>query len=242
MSPAELQRRATAWGTELKNAGVNVNLAPTTDTVPAEIGRANGPIGQYGREYGATPKTVGQGAAAFAKGMQAAGVTPTTKHFPGIGRIQGNTDSTAEGITDTTATTKDPHLAPFAEVIKTTPTIVMIGNARYPKLDATNQAPFSSTIITGLLREQMGFDGVVITDDVGVAKAVADVPVGARATRFVAAGGDIVLTADARQTETMTKALEDRMASDEKFAAKVEAAVTRVLTLKEEMGLLTCGG
>ena len=54
---------------------------------------------------------------------------------------------------------------------------------------------------------EMGFDGVVITDDVGVAKAVADVPVGERATRFVAAGGDIVLTADATQTETMTQAL-----------------------------------
>ena len=242
MSPAELERQATAWGQELKLAGVNVNLAPTTDTVPAEIGRANGPIGQYGREYGATPAAAGQGAVAFAKGMHAAGVMPTTKHFPGIGRIQGNTDSTAEGITDTTATTKDPHLSPFDAVISASPTIVMIGNARYPKLDADNQAPFSQKIITDLLREQMGFDGVVITDDVGVAKAVADVPVGERATRFVAAGGDIVLTADATQTETMTQALVDAMAADEEFAEQVEASVSRVLALKEEMGLLRCGG
>ena len=241
MSPAELERQATAWGQELKQAGVNVNLAPTTDTVPAEIGRANGPIGQYGREYGATPAAAGQGAVAFAKGMHAAGVMPTTKHFPGIGRIRGNTDSTADGITDDTATTKDPHLTPFADVIAATPTIVMIGNARYPRLDAEQQAPFSSKIITDLLRAQMGFDGVVITDDVGVAKAVADVPVGERATRFIEAGGDIVLTADARQTATMTEAIVARAESDEEFADQVEAAVTRVLTLKEEMGLLTCG-
>lgn len=242
MDADELEQQATAWGTELKRAGVNVNLAPTTDTVPSEIGRANGPIGQHRREYGATPAATAKGAVAFAQGMHAAGVMPTTKHFPGIGRIQGNTDSTAEGITDSTATTKDPHLSPFDAVISASPTIVMIGNARYPKLDADNQAPFSQKIITNLLREQMGFDGVVITDDVGVAKAVADVPVGERATRFVAAGGDIVLTADATQTETMTQALVDAMAVDEEFAEQVEASVSRVLALKEDMGLLRCGG
>lgn len=241
LAPAELTRQAKGWGAELEQAGVNVNLAPTTDTVPAEIGRGNAPIGQYGREYGSTPAAVTRGATAFAKGMHAAGVMPTTKHFPGIGRITGNTDATASGITDSTATTSDPHLAPFAAAMRATPTLVMVGSARYPKIDADNQAPFSRAVVTDLLREQMGFDGVVVTDDVGVAKAVADVPVGQRATRFIAAGGDIVLTADATQTQTMTSAIVRRAASDEDFADQVQASVTRVLTLKEDMGLLRCG-
>lgn len=241
MDPADLTADATTWGSELKAAGVNVNLAPTTDTVPADVGRANGPIGAFGREYGSTPSAAGQGASAFAKGMTAAGVRPTAKHFPGIGRITGNTDATATGIDDPTATTKDPHLAAFRSVLRSAPSLVMVSNARYPKIDAKNQAPFSRAIITGMLREDLGFDGVVVTDDVGAAKAVADVPVGQRATRFIAAGGDIVLTADASQTATMTSAIVRRAGSDEGFADQVEASVVRVLTLKEDMGLLRCG-
>ena len=104
---AELRSSAKGWGTELKNAGVNVNLAPTTDTVPDDIGRANEPIGQWSRQYGSTPEAASKGAEDFARGMQDAGVEPVTKHFPGIGRITGNTDLTAEGTTDETATTKD---------------------------------------------------------------------------------------------------------------------------------------
>src|SRR5699024_2801654 len=113
------------WGTELKNAGVNVNLAPTADTVPEDIGRANEPIGKWGRQYGSTPEAAGKGAGAFARGMQDAGVEPTVKHFPGIGRITGNTDLTAEGTTDEQMTTDDPHLAPFADTIEGGTNIVM---------------------------------------------------------------------------------------------------------------------
>ncbi len=242
MSPAALRSAAKGWGGELASAGVNVNLAPVADTVPAEIGRANGPIGQWGRQYGGTPQAAGQGAVAFAQGMLDAKVQPTVKHFPGIGRITGNTDSTADGIIDRTATTKDPYLQPFVDGVEAGTRIVMISNASYPQLDADHQAPFSTKIITGLLRKQLDFDQVVITDDVGVAKAVSAVPVGERATRFVDAGGDIVLTADPQTTPTMHAALVGKAKGDEKFAGKVAASVTRVLTLKEKMGLLSCGG
>lgn len=241
MSSAQLRTAAKGWGRELAKAGVNVNLAPVADTVPPEVGRANDPIGRWGRQYGSTPKAAGRGALAFAQGMKDAGVEPTVKHFPGLGRITGNTDLTAEGIADTTATTQDPYLAPFQQNIDGGTRIVMVGSARYPKLDATNPALFSRPIVTDLLRERMGFDGVVITDDVGAAKAVAAWPVGERATRFVAAGGDIVLTADPGQVATMVEAITSRAKGDPAFAAKMDASVTRVLTLKEEMGLLRCG-
>nr|WP_257907475.1 glycoside hydrolase family 3 N-terminal domain-containing protein [Janibacter limosus] len=192
----QLRASAKARGSELKQAGVNVNLAPVADTVPAEIGRANEPIGKWGREYGSTPAAAGKGALAFARGMQDAGVEPTVKHFPGIGRITGNTDLTATGISDTVATTTDPHLAPFAKNIEGGTRIVMVGSAHYPKIDGEKPALFSRKIVTGMLRDEMGFDGVAITDDVGAAKAVSATPVGERATKFIAAGGDIVLTAD----------------------------------------------
>ena len=238
---ASLRDSAKGWGTELKQAGVNVNLAPTADTVPDEIGRANEPIGKWGRQYGSTPEAAGKGATAFARGMQDAGVQPTAKHFPGIGRITGNTYLTAEGTSDETATRRDPYLTPFAETIESGTKIIMVGSARYPKIDGDTPAVFSEKIIDGMLREDLSFDQVVVTDDVGVAKSVAATPVGERATQFVDAGGDIVLTAEASQVPTMVEALTTKAKQDKAFAAKMDESVTRVLTLKDDMGLLGCG-
>ncbi len=115
----------------------------------------------------------------------------------------------------------------------------MMASARYPKLDAENPAMFSERIVTGLLREQLGYEGVVITDDVN-AEALEDVDPGDRATRVIAAGGDIVLTGAAADADEMLAALESAAATDPEMAEKVDAAVERVLTLKERMGLLPC--
>ena len=117
----------------------------------------------------------------------------------------------------------------------------MVGSARYSKIDGETPALFSQKIVTGMLREDMDFDGVVITDDVGAAKAVAATPVPERATKFVAAGGDIVLTADPSQVPTMVSAIETKAKGDTAFGKQVTASVTRVLALKEDMGLLRCG-
>jgi beta-N-acetylhexosaminidase len=177
---------------------------------------------------------------AFVTGMAAGGVASTVKHFPGIGRITGNTDLTATGITDRTATTSDPHLAPFATGIDAGADLVMVGSAIYSRLDPKTNAVFSKPIVTDLLRTRLGYDGVVITDDVGAAKAVAAVSPAERATRFVAAGGDIVLTARPSTVPAMHDALTARMTKDKAFAAHVEQSVTRVVELKLDHGLARC--
>ncbi|WP_245634462.1 glycoside hydrolase family 3 N-terminal domain-containing protein [Janibacter corallicola] len=237
----QLRSSAKTWGSELADAGVNINLAPVADTVPADIGTDNEPIGKWDRQYGSTPRTVGKGASSFARGMIDAGVEPTVKHFPGIGRIKGNTDLTDENISDRRMTRGDTHLHPFAKTIDAGAKIVMVGSAHYPKIDGDTPAVFSRTIVTGMLRGDLGFDRVVVTDDVGAAKSVAATPVGQRATKFVAAGGDIVLTAEPGQVPTMVEALQAKGAKHPAFAKKLNASVTRVLTLKEDMGLLRCG-
>ena len=236
-----LRPAAAGWGQELAAAGVNMNLAPVADTVPTSIGVANEPIGKWGRQYGSTPQAAGTGALAFAQGMQDAGVEPTVKHFPGIGRITGNTDLRAENITDTQMTRDDPHVQAFKTVIDGGTNIVMIGSARYSQIDGDTPAVFSETIIDGMLRGDLGFEGVVITDDVGAAAAVQATPVPDRATEFIAAGGDIVLTVKPEQVPTMTDAIVAKAKGDEEFAQQVQESVTRVLTLKEEMGLISCG-
>jgi beta-N-acetylhexosaminidase len=82
---------------------------------------------------------------------------------------------------------------------------------------------------------------VVITDDVGAAAEVASVPVGDRATRFVAAGGDIVINAKSGLTARMVDALVAKARQDKFFAAQLTSSVRRVLTLKQDQGLVTCG-
>ncbi|HNQ08152.1 MAG TPA: glycoside hydrolase family 3 N-terminal domain-containing protein [Tetrasphaera sp.] len=239
LGSAALTTSATGWAEELRAAGVNVNLAPVADTVPADIGTANGPIGRYHREYGATPEVVTQSVTAFIDGMHAGGVAATVKHFPGIGRIAGNTDTASTGITDNVATVTDPDLAPFAAGIAAGADFVMVSSANYPKI-AEGQALFAPAIVTGLLRDRLGYAGVVITDDVGAAAAVAAVPIGNRATGFIAAGGDIVLTARPSDIPIMSKVVLAQAAADPVFADQVAAAVTRVLTLKTARGLTTC--
>lgn len=239
LGAAGLTEAATGWARELRAAGVNVNLAPVADTVPAAIGTANGPIGRYHREYGATPKAVTPSVTAFIDGMHAGGVAATVKHFPGIGRIAGNTDTASTGITDDVATVTDPDLAPFAAGIEAGADFVMVSSAIYPKI-AAGQALFAPAIVTDLLRDRLGYAGVVITDDVGAAAALAAVPIGGRATGFIAAGGDIVLTARPSDIPVMSKAVLAQAAADPAFADQVDAAVLRVLTLKTARGLTTC--
>jgi beta-N-acetylhexosaminidase len=235
------QRNVETWSRELAAGGVNINLAPVADTVPTSLGAANQPIGRYRRDFApGSPQTNARYAAAFVRGTLAAGIAPTVKHFPGLGRITGNTDVTSTGITDRTASADDPYLAPFAAGIEAGAPLVMISSARYPRLDPDNPAMFSKAVITGLLRDSMGFDGVVITDDVGAARSVAAVPVGQRATRFIAAGGDIVLTAKASQAAAMLKAIAAKRAASPAFAAQVDAAAERVLDLKADLGLVRC--
>ncbi|GAB2746683.1 glycoside hydrolase family 3 N-terminal domain-containing protein [Terrabacter koreensis] len=239
-SPGELTADATRWADQLRAAGINVNLAPVADTVPTSVGRANGPIGQHDRQFSSDPERVSRMVGSFIAGMRAGGVASTVKHFPGIGRITGNTDFTSSGITDRTTTVDDPFLEPFRTGIQDGVELVMVGSAIYSRIDPGTNATFSKAVVTDLLRGRLSYDGVVITDDVGAAKALAAVPVAQRATRFIQAGGDITLTARPSTIPAMHDAITRTMAADPAFATLVQAATTRVVDLKLRRGLATC--
>jgi beta-N-acetylhexosaminidase len=235
------ERDARLWSRQLAAAGVNVNLAPVADTVPSWMGAANAPIGRYERDFApGAPLTNGRYAAAFVRGSLAGGIAPTAKHFPGLGRVRGNTDTTSQGITDTTTSAADPYLASFRATIAAGAPLVMVSSAFYPRLDRVAQAVFSAPVVTGLLRQRMGFGGVVVSDDLGSAASVARVPVGQRATRFVAAGGDIVLTTVASQAPAMVSALLAKRAASPAFARRLDASAARVLDLKARLRLAHC--
>lgn len=236
---SKLTSRATGWGKQLMQAGVNVDLAPVADVVPASQRSTNEPIGKLDRGFSSDPAVVGQHAAAFVRGMAAAGVATSVKHFPGLGRVRGNTDFSS-GVIDNVTVRGDADLAGFAAGIQAGSELVMVSTVTYTKIDPANRAVFSPTIIRGMLRGDLRYGGVVITDDVGAAAEVASVPAGDRATRFVAAGGDIVITAKASLTSVMVDALVQKAQQDKTFAALLQASVRRVLTLKQKHGLVSC--
>ena len=102
LPPAELAGLADRLGAQLSGAGVNLDLAPVTDVVPAGTESANPPIGAVDRQYGSTADAVVAAAGAVVAGLAAHGVTATLKHFPGLGRVQQNTDTSPQVVDGTT--------------------------------------------------------------------------------------------------------------------------------------------
>lgn len=233
-----LRQDAKRWGAQLGRSGVNTNLGPVLDVVPTDNKADNEPIGQFDREYGSDAESVTDKGGAFQDGMAGAGVATTVKHFPGLGRVKGNTDTT-KGVKDTVTTADDANLAPFASAVEDDSPFVMMSSATYTKIDADNPAVFSPTVIGSVLRDDVGFDGIVMTDDVGNAKALEDWTPAQRATKFIDAGGDMVLTASTDTLPEMVEGVKSKADSDPDFAKKVDEASLRVLEGKEDAGLLT---
>ena len=232
----QLVASARTWGRELADAGVNMNLAPVVDLVDISRPTSNEPIGRWGREYGHDAATVSSQAGAFAEGMRASKVIPTYKHFPGLGRVKDNTDTSAGVVDSATNRLPDAAVGVFANAIAAGAQAIMVSSATYSLIDSSAPAVFSSKIVTDMLRTQMGFSGVVITDDVSAAVQVQEVGAGDRAVRAIRAGCDLVLaSADPTVVADMVKALIATAQSDPAFAARVDESATRVLNLKKSL-------
>jgi beta-N-acetylhexosaminidase len=229
----QLAVQAHQWGSELRTAGVTLDLAPVSDVVPP--GQRNEPIADLRRGYGTNPADVAAYVRAFVAGMSHAGVATSLKHFPGLGNVVGNTDFTAD-VVDRVTTRGDPALAPFAAGIAAGAPFLMVSLATYTEIDPENPAVFSPTVIDGMVRGDLGFGGVVLTDDIGNAAAVQSVSPAERALRFLHAGGDMVLTVDAAAGLTMWRAV----VADPTLQHRIDAAALRVLRAKERFGLLHC--
>lgn len=237
-SPRRLRAAAARWAAELRRAGVNLDLAPVLDTVPSpRFARHNPPIGLYDRQFGYTPRAVAAHGVAFARGLADGRVAATVKHFPGLGRVRANTD-TAAHVVDRVTRRDDPYLEPFRAAVDAGVPLVMMSTARYTRLDPGRPAAFSPYVVGTLLRRNLGFDGVVISDDLAHARQVAAIPPAQRALRFVAAGGDLVLSVDPAPVPAMHRAVLRRARTDPAFRALVRASALRVLIAKQRQGLL----
>lgn len=229
---AELRERARTWGEQLAAAGVDMNLAPIADIVTSHDARfSNPPIGALGRQYGYDRKTVAAKAGAFAAGMRDAGILPVFKHFPGLGHVTENTDLTAR-VVDTTVTAGGPDVSVYRPLTEAGPSAVMMSSAYYDRIDPDEPAAFSSRVV-GLVRGEVGFEGVIMTDDLSAAAAAKPWPPAERALRALDAGVDVVLvSADAGVYAEMYDAVLERAREDAAFADLVDAAARRVVVAK----------
>ena len=117
--------------------------------------------------------------------------------------------------------------------------MVMLSSAYYRRIDADHRAAFSTKIISKMVRKDLGFAGVVISDDLAAA-AMRDLPAGERALKFVKAGGDLLIVGDPRLASAMAKALRDEADDNPEFAGQIERSATRVLAMKTDHGLARC--
>ena len=236
MSADTLRSSAKTWGGQLKQAGINIDLAPVLGTVQVKRS-SNAPIGALNRDFGLDSNGNAQHGIAFVEGMRDAGVGATVKHYPGLGAVTGNTDFTTECILDTTTTLDDEEIGAFNTTIKQAkPAMVMMSLATYHRIDSSAPAAFSSKIIDGTLRGSVGYDGVVISDSLSAA-AVSGIATKDLGVRLVDAGGDLACIGDTSYVTPILDGIIARAQSDPAFAKKVTASATRVMTLKYQMGL-----
>src|SRR4051812_12070338 len=181
---AEARSEGAAAGRFLRGVGIDVDLAPVLDT-PASAGNF-----MHFRAYSGNAGWNGSLGVAFIDALQSKRVAATAKHFPGLGRAPANTDSSHVWITAPKAKL-DVGLRPFAKAIKAGVDLVMVSNAGYRAYDPSGlPAVLSHRIVTGVLRDRLGFDGVVISDSMGAPGPSAH---GDAATMALRAGTDVVL-------------------------------------------------
>jgi beta-N-acetylhexosaminidase len=231
----QLRASAATWSGQLAAAGVTMNLAPVADVVTSpDFAASNPPIGALAREYGYDGATVAAKAGAFAAGMRDGGVLPTFKHFPGLGHVSDNTDYST-GVTDEVVTPDGPDVGVYRTVLSQGSAVVMLSTADYALIDPGVPAAFSSAVV-GVLRDGVGFDGVVTCDDLSAADQVGEYSPADRATLAVDAGVDLLLvSADPSVYPEMRDAVRSRAQADPAFAGKVDAAATRILAQKASM-------
>lgn len=187
-TPDATRESARRLGRMLHTAGINLDFAPVLDV---NVYPDSPAIGRLGRAFSADPGRVTAHGAAFAEGLNAAGVAAAFKHFPGHGSARADSH---QGVTDISETWGEAELAPYEAALRGSGAhMVMVGHVFHRGLDPVFPATLSPAVINGLLRGRLGYDGVVITDDLQM-RAIADhYPFDEVVLRAVEAGADILL-------------------------------------------------
>jgi beta-N-acetylhexosaminidase len=215
-------RKAAA---SLRTLGITVALAPVAD-VPSVPSAAIA-----GRAFSSDPAVASRAVASAVAGWRRGGIASTAKHFPGLGGARRNTDAALVTIRRSRAQLEATDLPPFEAAVEAGVPLVMVGHARYPALDRANIASQSRRILGGLLRGQLGFRGVVITDSMEAQASLATGSVTVASERAVRAGADIVLLTGRGSYAPVYRHLLEVARASPSFRARVRESAARVLAL-----------
>ncbi|MBN1241635.1 MAG: glycoside hydrolase family 3 protein [Spirochaetales bacterium] len=227
--PVDAYRAGLYIGRELSALGVTMNFAPTVDLAT----RPRSPI-IGSRAFSDDPATVGALATAFYRGMDAAGVACTAKHFPGHGDTELDSHGILPVIDIDPATLWDRELVPYRMLAAEGIPAVMSGHLAYPRVSGdSTPASLSPALLEGYLRERIGFDGVVVTDDLFMSGAAISGGFAEACVRALEAGNDIIMISRTLGLDdrAWTRLL-DKYREEPDFAARVRRSAERVLELK----------
>jgi beta-N-acetylhexosaminidase len=217
---------AEAAARALRSVGVTVSLAPVAD-VPSVSGAA-----LASRAFSSDSSVVAAAVGDAVRGWRAGGVAATAKHFPGLGGTRANTDAAIVTIRRPRAALDAVDLPPFAAAVAAGVPLVMVGHARYPALDRARIASQSRPIIEGILRDELGFRGVVVTDSMEARASLATGGIEKVSERAIRSGADLLLLTGRGSYEPVYRhllAVAERSAA---FRERVRESAARVLALE----------
>ncbi len=214
---------------DLEMMGINVNFAPVLDV---NTSKYNDVIGV--RSFGSDPDMVSKLGTAYIRGIQSRRVSATAKHFPGHGNTSGDSHFEALSLNRTYDEMKEIDLKPFYEAIANGVDAIMTGHISVPKIDPSGvPATLSKKILTGILRNQMNYDGLIVTDDMEMRSITKDGGITKAAVEAVLAGCDVItiVWTDQAKEDAYTgilNAVQKGIISE----ARIDASVRRILKTK----------
>lgn len=220
---SEVETLFTEYGQRLRSWGVSVVLAPVADV-------SGGP-GIGTRSFSDDPQVVSAFARAAAKGYLSAGIVPVYKHFPGHGRASADTHKVLAS-TPSLKELRKVDFVPYESLEDLDGVAVMIGHLAVPGISGGAPATVSREVINGLLRRDLGYTGVVISDAFGMGAISKYLPLESAATQFILAGGDVLLLPTLASASTIHASLLQALKKGTISAARLNESVRRVLIMK----------
>lgn len=223
---------ANAIGQILSYTGSNLNLAPVLDV---NINPMNPGIGI--RSFGTTAEETAKYSTEFIEGLRSAGIFSCAKHFPGKGDIVKDSHKTLPICSATKQELENIHLKPFIEAIRHQIPFIMTSHAVYPALSNDNlPATLSHEILTGLLRNKLGYNGLIISDDLEMGAMTECGEIHEIVYKSIMAGCDMVLIChDAKKQETAYKFVLEKYSDDLPFRNRCDESIRRVTEFKQNL-------
>jgi beta-N-acetylhexosaminidase len=220
----------TLLGRELNAFGFNLNFAPVLDV---NSNPKNPIIGD--RSFGSNPALVSKLGIQTMKGIQSQNIISVIKHFPGHGDTAVDSHLELPEIDNSIEELENLELIPFRHAIKNGADVVMVAHILLPKLDSDFPSSMSNTVITDILRKQLSYNGVVITDDMSMKAITNHFDIGYAAVESVKAGSDIILVArDYNNITSVIEAVKYAVVTGEINEERINESVSRIINLKRK--------